>query len=150
MLLQIASKRVAAIKLIGPRDALEEMIAAQMIACHDAAMFCYQLALNRSNLHGSVRREHMNQAGKLSRTFAMLLDALTRHRGKGQQRIVVEHVNIHPGGQAMVGIVEAPGGGVQPKSEDQAHAREIAHAPQPSLPSADKARDNMPVSSGRR
>src|SRR4029077_5149026 len=46
----------------------------------------------------------------------------------------VEHMNVHPGGQAVVGVVEAPGGGVQPKSEDQAHAREIAHAPQPALP----------------
>jgi hypothetical protein len=29
---------IAAIKWIGPRDALEDTIAAQMIACHDAAM----------------------------------------------------------------------------------------------------------------
>jgi hypothetical protein len=57
----------------------------------------------------------------------MLLDALNRHRGKGQQRIVVEHVHVHSGGQAVVGVVEAPGGGVQAKSENQAHAREIAH-----------------------
>jgi translation elongation factor EF-1alpha len=65
------------------------------------------------------RHEHLNQAGKLSRTFAMLLDTLNRHRGKGQQKITVEHVHVHTGGQAVVGVVEAPGGGVQPKSEDQ-------------------------------
>jgi hypothetical protein len=29
-----------------------------------------------------------------------------------------EHVNIHPGGQAVVGIVETPGGGVRSKSEN--------------------------------
>jgi hypothetical protein len=67
----------------------------------------------------------LNQAGKLSRTFAMLLDALNRHRGKGMQKITVEHVHVHSGGQAVVGVVEAPGGGVQPKSKGQAHAKEI-------------------------
>jgi hypothetical protein len=41
-----------------------------------------------------ARRENLAQAGKLSRTFAMLLEVLNRHRGKGQQPMVVEHV--HP------------------------------------------------------
>jgi hypothetical protein len=43
------------------------------------------------------RHENLNQANKLSRTFAALIEALDRHRGKGQQRITVEHVNVHPG-----------------------------------------------------
>jgi hypothetical protein len=38
-----------------------------------------------------AKLEYFCQAGKLCRTFAMLLDTLNRHRGKGQQRIVVEH-----------------------------------------------------------
>ena len=67
----------------------------------------------------------MSQANKISRTYAVLLDALNHHRGKGQQKITVEHVHIHSGGQAVVGVV-APRGGVQPKSEDQAHAPENA------------------------
>src|SRR5262249_43169999 len=107
----------AGIAGIAPKDPLEDMIAAQMLACHDAAMDCYASALNNAKF--GLRREHLTQAGKLSRTFAMLLDALNRYRGKGQQRIVVEHVHIHPGAQAMVGIVDVPGGGIQPKSEDQ-------------------------------
>jgi len=39
-----------------------------MIAYHDAATDYYRLAL-KSNLT-SLRREHLNQAGKLSRTFS--------------------------------------------------------------------------------
>jgi hypothetical protein len=35
----------------------------------------------------------------------MLLEALNRNRGKGMQKITVEHVNVHPGGQAVVGVV---------------------------------------------
>ena len=53
---------------IGPKDALEAMVAAQMLACHDAAMECYKYAAANSE---GLRRDYMNQAGKLSRTFAM-------------------------------------------------------------------------------
>ena len=49
---------------------------------------------------------------KLSRTYATLLEALNRHRGKGQQKVTVEHVHVHPGGQAVVGAVEPPGAGI--------------------------------------
>jgi hypothetical protein len=65
------------------------------------------------------RRESLSQANKLSRTYATLLEALNRHRGKGQQKVTVEHVHVHPGGQAVVGVVEAPGGGDRAKSEEQ-------------------------------
>ena len=56
------------------------------------------------------RRESFNQANKLSRTHATLLEALNRHRGKGQQKVTVDHV--HSGEQAVVGIVAAARGGV--------------------------------------
>jgi hypothetical protein len=32
-------------------------------------------------------RENLNQANKLSRTYATLIEALNRHRGKGQQKV---------------------------------------------------------------
>src|SRR5215217_8219392 len=71
------------------------------------------------------RRENLAQANKLSRTYAALLEALNRHRGKGQQKVTVEHVHVHEGGQAIVGHVE--GGGVTTKSENQPHA--LGYAP---------------------
>jgi hypothetical protein len=74
-------------------------------------MDCYRLALN-SDVTSSLRREHLNLAGKLSRTFAMLLDALNHHRGKCAQKITVEHVHVHSGGQTVVGMVETPGEGL--------------------------------------
>jgi hypothetical protein len=45
------------------------------------------------------RSDSLTQANKLSRTYAVLLDALNRHRGKGEQKVVVEHVHVHSGGQ---------------------------------------------------
>ena len=75
----------------------------------------------------------------------MLLDALHRHRGKGQQKVTVEHVHVHAGGQAVVGSIETPGGGDQRQSEDQPHAKQIAHAPQPAVWSTDKEPEGVPV-----
>jgi hypothetical protein len=76
------------------------------------------------------RRENLTQANKLSRTFATLLEALNRHRGKGQQKMVVEHVHVHSGGQAVVGVVEPSKGRDHAKLEDRCHAAQIGYAPQ--------------------
>ena len=46
-----------------------------------------------------------NLAVKLLRTFTTQLEALQRYRGKGQQKVTVEHVNVNAGGQAIVGTV---------------------------------------------
>jgi hypothetical protein len=138
------SATVAALVGIRPQDELEGMVAAQLIAAHNAAMECYRRAmLGEQTFEG--HRENLTQANKLSRTYAVLLDALNRHRGKGQQKVTVEHVHVHAGGQAVVGMVGDPGGGDRPKLEDQPHAKQIAHAPQPAMWSADKEREPVPV-----
>ena len=135
---------VSALVGIGPNDEIEGMIAAQLIAAHNASMECYRRAmLGEQTFEG--HRENLNQANKLSRTYATLLDALNRHRGKGQQKVTVEHVHVHAGGQAVVGVVAPPGGGDQSKSEDQPHAKQIAHAPQLAMRSEDKERQPVPV-----
>ncbi|MEC5325220.1 hypothetical protein [Aurantimonas sp. A3-2-R12] len=104
------SATVSALIGIGPKDELEGMMAAQLIAAHNAAMECYRRAMIVEQTYEG-RRENLNQANKLSRTYAALLEALNRHRGKGQQKVTVEHVHVHAGGQAVVGTVERPGGG---------------------------------------
>ena len=135
---------VAALVGIGPKDEIEGMIAAQLLAAHIAAIECYRRAmLAEQTFEG--RRENLNQANKLSRTYTVLLDALNRHRGKGQQKVTVEHVHVHAGGQAVVGTMGAPGGGDRGKSEDQPHAKQIAHAPQPAMWGADKEREPVSV-----
>ena len=100
---------------VEPKDELEGMLAAQLLASHNAAMECYRRAMiSEQTFEG--RKENLNQANKLSRTHATLLEALNRHRGKGQQKVTVEHVHVHEGGQAIVGNVE--GGGMRVKSEE--------------------------------
>ena len=93
------------------------------------------------------RSENLNQANKLSRTHAALLEAFNRHRGKGQQKVTVEHVHVHSGGQAIVGNVNGPGGGDATRSEGQPHAKQVTHAPEQPMRSADPERDTMPVAS---
>jgi hypothetical protein len=81
------------------------------MSAHNAAMECYRRAmLGEQTLDG--RRENLAQANKLSRTYATLLEALNRHRGNGQQKVTVEHVHVHAGGQAVVGMVAEPAGQV--------------------------------------
>jgi hypothetical protein len=137
---------VAALVGIGPKDELEGMIAAQLIAAHNAAMECYRRAMiGEQTFEG--RRENLHQANKLSRSYAVLLDTLNRHRGKGQQKVTVEHVHVHAGGQAVVGMVETPGGGDSLKSENQPHAKQLAHASEPPMWSTDKERETVPIAS---
>jgi glucans biosynthesis protein len=67
----------------------------------------------------------------------------------------MEHVHVHTGGQAIVGSVSQSGGGRDnDENRGQPHAPEnagaITFAPGTTLPSADEARDAMPVASGRR
>jgi hypothetical protein len=119
------SATVAAMVGIGPKDELE-------VECHRRAM------LGEQTFEG--RRENLSQANKLSRTYAALLDALNHHRG-----ITVEHVHVHSGGQAVVGMVETPGGGSQPKSEEQPYA--IAYAPGLEMPSPYAERSTVPSAS---
>jgi hypothetical protein len=93
---------------IGPKEELEGMLAGQLTAAHSAAIECYRRAMmDEQSFDG--RKEALNQANKLSRTYTTLLEALNRHRGKGQQRVTVEHVTVNAGGQAVVGAVDAGG-----------------------------------------
>lgn len=79
-----------------------------------------------------------------------------RHRGKGQQKVTVEHVHIHRGGQAIVGSVSGVGGGLLTKPEEQPQAKgksdtsggalSMGDASMPALRGVDPARDLVPVS----
>ena len=102
---------ISALIGIKPGDEFEGMIAAQLVACHNASMECYRRAAFWDQTFEG-KQENLNQANRLSRTYSTLLEALNRHRGKGQQKVVVEHVNVHAGGQAVVGNVEGRGGRV--------------------------------------
>lgn len=103
--MKLALQRVNKIK---PTEGIEGMLAVQMVGTHSAAMEC----LRRAMLPGQTvegREQNLRHAEKLLSLYARQLEVLDKHRGKGQQKVTVEHVHIEPGGQAIVGNVEADG-----------------------------------------
>lgn len=97
--------KLVTIEMIGisPKDQVEGMLAAQMIATHHAVMDCYRIAAKSQMI--DTKNLVFNSANKLTRTYAMQMEALNRYRGKGQQKMTVEHVHINSGGQAIIGNV---------------------------------------------
>lgn len=107
---QAATARIAAMAGAAPSDELEGMLAAQMVATHNAAMECYRRAMLPEQT-SQARDMNLTQANKLTRSYATLLQTLDKRRGRGQQKVTVEHVYVGEGGQAIIGHVEAGSSG---------------------------------------
>jgi len=95
---------------IGPKDAVEGMLAVQMIGAHSAAMRCLSLA-SQDDQTFEGREVNYNRAVKLMRVYSAQVEALNKHRNKAKQTVVVKHVHVHEGGQAIVGSVSQGEGG---------------------------------------
>ncbi len=146
---------VTAMRAFAPANEVEAMIVAQTMAAHHASMECSRRAMLADQPFEIAQQLHKT-ATNASRVFIELIAALDRRRGKGgQQKVTVEHVHIHSGGQAVVGNIAAagrPGGGGAPEMLEEpcgAPAR-LAHdaaigAVLPSLWRADAEREIMPV-----
>lgn len=95
---------LATVHGIGPKDAVEGMLSAQMAALHDLAMVSMRHAA-RAERQDTLERAVRN-ATKLQGAFLAAVDGLKRWRGGTTvQRVVVEHVEVHAGAQAVVGAV---------------------------------------------
>ena len=121
-----------ALRGIAPKDEVEGMLAAQMVAMHAASMECSRRAMI-SEQPAELAHGFRKAAASASRTFIELSTALDRRRGKGgQQKVTVEHVHVHAGGQAIVGAVtpNAAGGrgGSETRTAAEPHASPAALA----------------------
>jgi hypothetical protein len=99
-----------------PQDAFEGLLVSQMLMVHKQAL----QNLCKSNLEGNrdrtdIQESLINRYTKRMRLFNQQLEALDKHRRGGQQRMTVEHVHVHEGGQAIVGNVSKGGGGKDEK-----------------------------------
>jgi len=102
---------LALLHRIALKDELEAMLACQMIVAHVAAMDASRRALHVEQTTGG-RQVYLSLARKLMGLFVAQLDALNRARGKAiVQRVVVERVNVGPGGKGIVGAVTNGGRG---------------------------------------
>jgi len=82
---------------IAPRDEVEGMLAAQMVACHSAAMDCYRRAMLPEQT-SEGRKMNLNFATKLTRTYALHMEALDKPPIAGEvfERPVVQRLPTAP------------------------------------------------------
>jgi len=92
-----------------PKGAIEGVLIAQMVATHSQAMNCFNRA-EKSDLIAH-RELYLRFADRFLRTYTTQMEALLKHRRGGQQKVVVEHVHVYEGGQAVVGNIENHQGG---------------------------------------
>ncbi len=129
--------RLSVIKGIEPRDQLEAMLAAQMAAVHMASMtFAGRLA----HVDDIPQQDSAVRAfNKLTRTFAMQMEALNRYRSGAEQKVT----------QAIVGnVTQAP----------RENGQEKAATPPPvctdtnvvPMPSMGKSKEHDPLSVRRK
>jgi hypothetical protein len=99
----------AAISGINPHDEIQGMLATQLFAAHSMSM-----EFSRRAMHPEQRSEGIDinvaRATQFMKIFLEQVACLQKLRGQGsQQKVTVEHVHVHQGGQAIVGAV-TPGG----------------------------------------
>ena len=100
-----ANAALASIIEIDPQDSTELMLAAQMATVHHMAMqMSARAMLNEQTDYGVS--ESINRMTKLMRTYTTQVEALSKYRTKGQQKITVQHVNVNDGGQAVIGDID--------------------------------------------
>ncbi len=122
-----AASLASMLKEIKPQDGLEGMLAVQMLGAHNAAMECLRRAmLKEQSFEG--REQNLKHSAKFMSLFNQQLGALNKHRGKGQQKITIEHVNVAPGAQAIVGHIEASAAGSKEEIKNEA-PRSLAYDP---------------------
>jgi hypothetical protein len=108
-----------------PKNELEAMVVCQMAVTHALTMRSFG-NLNRSN---EIQQQDSNAltVARLTKAFASQVDALAKLRRGGEQRVVVEHIHIHAGAQAIVGAVTHTGGPrALIENQGQPHATNLA------------------------
>ena len=106
------NKSVTLIAASDPRNQLELMLATQLAMTHVTLGKSAQL-LDKNYSEVETINSLGNLYTKLSRLGIDQINTLERMKGKGQQKIIVEKINIEAGGQAAIGVYE--GGGVNAK-----------------------------------
>jgi hypothetical protein len=99
---------------IAPTNALEALLASQMVATHHVAMHMFERALYRDRPSEAIDRM-VTRAVRLQRLFAEQLNTLGKLRGHGgEQRLTVvhghRHVHVHADAPRPAGVEPPPPG----------------------------------------
>jgi hypothetical protein len=141
---------LAVVDGLKPQNEIEAMLAVQMAVTHALAMK-FSARLYSGALETIPQQDSVSLTlSRLQRAFTTQMDSLSNMRRGGRQKVVVEHVHVYPGGQAIVGNVTHPGRGVSDENSGQAHAaddkRTIAASGSAPMWCPDAAREALPIS----
>ena len=96
---------LAVIDGLKPQNEIEAMLALQMALTYGLIMK-FGARLYSGNLETIPQQDSAALTlSRLQRAFTTQLDTLSNMRRGGRQKVVVEHVHVYPGGQAIVGNV---------------------------------------------
>lgn len=103
-----------------PGDIVEARLITQMTALHTQGMEYLRRAENSEML--CHIEAYQKFAVKLLRLQNETVETLMRYRRKGEQKVIVQHVNVNDGGQAVVaGTMGKVGGGGDEKYSEVPH-----------------------------
>jgi hypothetical protein len=119
--LDVLAVGIDAVNSIDDANSLEKMLLHQASAAHIASMQLMNLVMARSadldHIDSTVRDRATEHTSRLINSFARTtscyqqsLLTLNKLRNGGKQTVTVQHVNVEPGGQAVVGDVHHGGG----------------------------------------
>ena len=105
----IGAQALDAADSIGASNSLEKMLAHQLALNHDLVM---RLVVEAEETRDALTRiELLKTSDRLMRTFQGGLQTLQKIRRGGKQTVVVQHVHVRDGGQAVVAGEVGGGGG---------------------------------------
>jgi hypothetical protein len=142
------NEMLGAIAGMKPRDEMEAMLCAQMVATHNLAMTFAGRLKYVENI--PQQDSAANALTKLTRTYAAQMAVLKHYRTGGEQRVIVQRVDVREGGQAVVGVVNSSRGGeCSERNGGKSHAKQIADAPGTAvLCDIEAEREALPSSGG--
>jgi hypothetical protein len=106
------NKSITLIAASDPKNQSELMLATQLAMTHITLGKSARL-LDQNYSDVQTINSLGNLYTKLSRLGIDQINTLERMKGKGQQKIIVEKVNIEAGGQAAIGVYEGGGSNSQ-------------------------------------
>lgn len=102
-----------ALTALGAHDALQAMLAAQMLSVHELQQLAMTYALAADDYE--FKKYYTNATVKLANCFVQQASMLAKLQGTGWQKIIVERVEVHQGGQAIVANIQGSMGGKDKK-----------------------------------
>ena len=107
---RVAQSAVDAAQSAQAGNSLEKMLCHQMAAIHRAAMKLVARSLEMHEQPVEMARLS-NAAARAMQVYQEALLTLQKLRTGGKQTVVVQHVQVSEGGQALIAGSVAPGGG---------------------------------------